>query len=279
MNETIEFRISEEKAARHLPDDLGAPLRSGSSVRKVVLDPSDPWFAEIGRIDRSLRKKGRALFTAWIPHRRYAPGELRRSGLVRLWITAVFEPAGEECGTRYDESTACPSCGSGATQTTPLFLDGRRIPRGADLAETVAGEVIASSRLRGCWQRTRCRGARFTPVRLANKGGEASSDWYQLHLTSKPVELDARTRVGQDPFHVGADACSRHDLVALNLISEASLVANTYAGTDVVRTRQFFGARRGLLRPQPLLLVSPRVWSAMERDKLKGFKAEAAHLV
>jgi hypothetical protein len=47
---------------------------------------------------------------------------LSSAQLFQLKINKVFEPAGEECGTEYNEGTACPFCGTGADQVSPLFL-------------------------------------------------------------------------------------------------------------------------------------------------------------
>jgi hypothetical protein len=278
MRETVEFRIPETDAARYLPP--GAGVRVGIA-RKIEVLPSDPLFAEIGRIDRQLREGGKGgLFTAWIAHRRYSGSELLEADLVLLKVTKIFEPAGEECGTRYDEASACPVCGSGAQQVTPLFLDGRRIPSRAAFALTIAGELITSRKVAESWRRLALRGAQFEPVRLSNKGGVASQDWFQLNVVSKAVDLDASSRVGRNPFNEGTlDACPRGDLLAYSLLSEASIASSTHDGSDVVRTRQFFGVRRGLLRPQPLILLSRRAWSAFDESDFKGFKGEVAHLV
>lgn len=47
---------------------------------------------------------------------------------------------------------------------------------------------------------------------------------------------------------------------------------------DVMVTKQMIGVRRGLLRPRPMLLLSPRAWRAIEDAKLKGLAVEVAHL-
>lgn len=279
MREAIEFRIPETLASRYLPDDLG--VRLGATVRKIELDPSDPFFAEIGRIDRALREReGLSLFTAWIPHRQYSRKELSEADLVMLKVTVIFEPTGEECGTRYDEGNACPSCGSGARRVTPLFLDGRRIPSRGDFSRTIGGELIASARVVDLFARGQLRGARFEPVRLSNQGGRASKDWHEVQIVANAVELDSSTRVGRDPFNEGRlDSCPRGDLLAYSALSEASIRSETYDGSDVVKTRQVFGVRRGLLRPQPLIFVSQKAWSAIGESKIKGYRGEAAHLV
>jgi len=58
--------------------------------------------------------------------------ELGATELFLLRAKRRMEPAGEECGTQYNEASACPVCGGGADQITPLFMNGRRIPNSLD---------------------------------------------------------------------------------------------------------------------------------------------------
>lgn len=43
------------------------------------------------------------------------------------------------------------------------------------------------------------------------------------------------------------------------------------SSADAMQTKEMVGVRRGLLRPRPLLLLSPRAWRALEDAKLRGF--------
>jgi hypothetical protein len=44
-------------------------------------------------------------------------------------------------------------------------------------------------------------------------------------------------------------------------------------------TKQHVGVRRGLLRPEPMLLISPRLWESVIQQKLSGMNFEVVHLV
>src|SRR5690349_13577402 len=122
------LHLTEDLAQRYLPVGCGKPLGLGIA-RKLDLDLADPIVSDIRRIDQQLRDRGEgAFFTSWQIFRHYSRRELEEAELFHAWPRLAFEPAGEECGTRYDESKACPQCGAGALQTTPLFLDARRIP-------------------------------------------------------------------------------------------------------------------------------------------------------
>jgi hypothetical protein len=58
----------------------------------------------------------------------------------------MFEPAGEEVGTRYADSEACPICGGDARQIGDLRLDLRRLPKNVDIARSIAEEWVVDQR-------------------------------------------------------------------------------------------------------------------------------------
>lgn len=275
MRETIEFRVPEALAESLLPAGVGA---SSGIARTLKLRSDDSLFQDVKRIDQRLRGEGRAFYTAWVAHRRYSGLELDRASLFHVWPKRTFEPAGEECGTIYDDATVCPECKSGATQTSLLFLDGRRIPKSVDIARTIAGEIVISARFVELFQRHGLTGAEFGRVHLSNGDGVPSADYFQLEVVGARCELDPATRAGEDPFDEdGYGRCSRGHVVGLNLLSEVTVKDATVPDADVMMTRQMVGVRRGLLRPQPILLLSPRAWRTIEHMNLKGLRSEIAH--
>jgi len=64
----------------------------------------------------------------------------------------------------------------------------------------------------------------------------------------------------------------------LNVLSDARVLRSSYTGADIVATAEFFGARRGLLRPCPVVLISLRAWRAFVDAGLKGYY-KVAHLM
>ena len=160
MRETVEFRIPEIHAREVLAANEGTLI--AGIAREYTVATSDPRFLEIGRVERDFRSKGRAFFTGWEIRRRYSERELARAELLRLIITLTFEPAGEECGTVYDDSQACPHCGAGGRQKSPLRLDAKRIPRHADISKTIAEEVIVSHVFRDLIDRHGMTGVSFS---------------------------------------------------------------------------------------------------------------------
>jgi hypothetical protein len=252
-----------------------------------MLSLPDDRLSRIHEINQELRKKGRSLFWGWSFHRRYSEKELQAAELFKLWPNAVFEPVGEECGTEYDESVACPQCGAGARQVSDLVLDLRRAPKGADLARTIADEFIVSTRLAEEMKARCISGVEFRPVKQAGKKDTVSSAWLQLVVSAKPVEMVAPTATGVDPFdrdEQGAFRCPRGDLAGLNLLSELFVARGSYDGSDLSCTRQSFGARRnepnpGVLRPSPYLLISPKLRGLLVESRVRRLEIEVAHLV
>src|SRR5437899_700759 len=99
MREVAEFRVAEEFASMLFADSEGRRL--GDSVRKIEIETSDPRFVQIGRLQHEIQaKQGKHFFYGWHLDRRYSKGELARASCFKLIVSAVFEPAGEVCGTK-----------------------------------------------------------------------------------------------------------------------------------------------------------------------------------
>lgn len=280
MRETFEFRIDEERARKFLEPDLGVPL--GEMLRKVMLPGDDPRVQEIGNIERAQLKKGDLFFTYWHIHRRYTKDELQSAELLNLVIRAYFEPPGSMCGTEYDESVACKHCGVGARQTTPLILNTKRMPKTRDIAQTIAGEVVVSSRFVAAFKEHGLRGAEFRPVMHNGRKGPQPSEWFQPIITSKPLKLSAKTVAGSNPFDLderGEFRCPKGHMAGLNQISELFVARASHDGSDLCITDKYFGDRRGELRPEPRLLISPRLRDMLQEMNAKGFILEVAHFV
>lgn len=281
MTESFELRVDEDFADRLFLPNEGKKLGTGI-VRLVKLDGNDPRLAKIGRLQKDLYKEQkRSFFYGWEILRKYSREEINAASLFHWKITSIFEPAGEECGTSYDESTACPRCGAGAKQTTPLFLPEKRIPKSKDISRTIAGEIVVSRRVAELFARHEITGAEFRPLRSQGSSGSESKEWFQLVVQGPEAEISAPTHVGINPFdddEEGKYRCPLGDLIGLNLLSEITITSASRGSADMVRTRQFIGTRRGLLRPEQLLLISPKLARLIESEKLKGCGIEVAHL-
>jgi hypothetical protein len=280
MRETIEFRIAEERARKFLEPDLGVMVNE--TLRKVVLPVNDKRVQRIGQIERDYRKKGGVFFTYWHVHRHYSEEELRSAELLDLVIRSYFEPTGSMCGTEYDETAGCKYCGAGTRQLSDLILNTRRIPKGKDIAQSLAGEIVVSRRVVDAFRAQGLRGAEFRPVLHRSRRGPEPSEWSQLVITSKPLKLSAPTLAGNNPFDLDEQdehRCPKGHLAGLNQLSELYVRREGDDDSDVCRTDKLFGVRRGELRPEPRLLVTQRVRELLVGMKAKGFALEVAHLV
>jgi hypothetical protein len=280
MKEIAEFRVDERFASMLFADGEGKRL--GDLVRRVELETSDPRFSEVGRLQRELcAKHGRPFFYGWDVKREYGVQELRDAKLFSIRVSAVFEPSGEECGTEYDELSSCPRCDSGARQLGPLFLDARRIPKGKDFAKTIAGEFVISRRAAQVFEQEGVVGAAINSVRTKESSGASSSDWFQLCVQGHAADIVPPTKVGIDRFdddRKGENRCPMGDLIGLNLLSEVCVDRSPLSDAGIVGSRQFIGARRGLLRPERVLLITQQLRSMIESEGLRGIRVEVAHI-
>jgi hypothetical protein len=232
----------------------------------------------IGELNREFNRQGRSFYFGWSISRHYTPEEIQAAELFSLRPLSIFEPCGEMCGTEYDESEACPLCGAGARQSTDLQLEPDSIPK-RDLSFTIAREIVVSSRLAQALQAHGMTGAAFLPVR--DPTGRLLDDWRQLTITSVPVDIIPPTLVGGNLFDLderGEFRCPQGHVLGLNRLSELWVRRESYDGSDLVRTRQLTGLRRGVLHPRPALLFSPRLYRLLRELKVGRLVMEVAHL-
>lgn len=276
MTETIEVRIPEMHAAKYLPPNMGVCV--GGVARKIELSSDDPFLNEIGVLDASFKQQDKAFFTGWVIHRKYTKSELRSSPLVHLRFEKMLESAGEEFGTAYDDSHACDVCGVGSVQVSELCLDTTRIPKNTNITRTLAGEIVVSTRLRDVFTSNGLRGAEFRTVRRAERQNAESKEWFQL-IPRGTVKLSPLTRVGNDPFeNADAEGCVCGRTLGLNVLSEVEVIDGYQDDLDIFTTSDTIGARRGLLRPVPLVLASRKLFDVFLREQIKRVAFEVAKM-
>ena len=281
MQEEFEFRILEEHAHRLFSSDEG---KRGILARTIKISGNDPRFPLIGDIDREFKqRRNGSFFYGWSVCRNYSAEEIASAELFHLIVnsSAYFEPAGEDCGTVYDEDLSCSICSAGGSQNGPLYLDINRIPRRKDIAKTIAGEVVVSQRLVDLLVERCVTGIAFHPVRRRRTTDIRPTGWHQLDVLPPNAEIVQPTRVGITPFDDDLDGeyrCTMGDTIGFNLLSEITISAASRGEKDVVATRQFIGHRAGVLRPEKSILASPKVRQIFEENKIKGCRFEIAHL-
>jgi hypothetical protein len=117
--------------------------------------------------------------------------------------------------------------------------------------------------------------------------GKPGPVWYQLVVTSAPVEVVPPTKFGVNPFDEdvdGAYRCPDGHVSGLNLLSDVHVRRDAWDGSDIARTRELVGmrwpagSRHGVRAPAPLLLISPRLRELMNKNKIRGYRTEVAYL-
>lgn len=104
--------------------------------------------------------------------------------------------------------------------------------------------------------------------------------WYQLVVTSTPVPVIPPTRFGVRPFGSGDEKmyeCPYGHVSGLNLLSELWIPRCDWDSKDIGITQNNIGWQQGLLRPMPLLLISPRLWHLLKLEKIQGCRVSVVH--
>lgn len=278
MREILELRTSEEEAALYVPPDVGETLPMGH-VRRLLLDVNHPLVEKLRAIELEYRAQGTTLFSMCVVKRHYTPRELRAAEYVMVGFWPFFRPTGAECGTRYDDSTACPRCGSGARQANELHLELRRIPKSRDIAITMGGEYVITSRLAEVLRQHRITGYELRPI--VSKGGRPTSDHHQLVIPSATAEVVPPTQAGGNYLYPEPDSsrCPDGHVLGHQLLSSLYVSRDSLGDLDWVFTRQKFGMRGNLYHPLPRMIVTQRLYRLLAEQKVRHLQAEVVHLV
>ena len=275
MREIVELRV-QERYAKAVFGNEGKRL--GTSVRKIQIDREDARFQRISEMQAELNAKGDAFFFGWNIRRFYSDEEINAAELFQVIPNRYFEPEGEELGTLYDADKACKVCGAGAPRVGPLILKTKRIPPTADIASSIASEIVVSERFATIAKREGMTGFEGEPLFNPGKVLSRSAHWQAFAATNDRVRVVPPTVVADGLFEPGPGPCGCGDLLGLNLISEVSVDRGTLGTADVALTRQFVGVRRGVLRPYRLILVSSKLRAALVSERIRGCYFEVAHL-
>jgi hypothetical protein len=294
MQEIIEFRIFDEYF-----DLLSKPNNAvfNGMCYVIKVEKGSEVFEEIKQLSVGVKQKNNDYFFGYSNIKRsYSKKEIETATLFQMKVKSTFEPAGEGCGTMYDETTACEICGVNRKQIGSLKLKKGTIPK-KDIARTIAGEIVVSERFKKAFEQQNLKGLELVPVEFA----KGSSDYYQLVATLE-IELSKNTIAGGDIFDIGADGseayeftisgghkvtfekevykCPKGHTIGLNLLSEAYVLNSpSISESDFFVSKQKIGVKRGLLRPESIYFCSQAFRKMIEEEKLSGFGFEVTHLV
>lgn len=206
--------------------------------------------------------------------RTYTDRELRRSPLLVMTPRVEKGFGGPTHGTEYDLSDACPRCGTGARQTSPLIVDGLEVSSRQSLIQTLDREFLLAPELADRLRERGISGASLLGVKSARHG--FTLPWTQLlptfemppmHPSSTGIE---RERPCPQCMRDGYFHDANHPLeLAYTQSSLGSL-------PDVVHTFERFG-NSGLREPfceshfaSPLILISPDLYEIFRKASVRA---------
>jgi rRNA maturation protein Nop10 len=242
---------------------------------------------ELARLRTALTEEG----LTWLERREhlYTEAELWAAPLLEL-IVRVAEKGrgGPTYGTQYDLSQACPQCGTGAVQISPLVLAPVEIPKTGAIFQTFHSEMLVAPMLAQALKEAGVTGLTLGEVR--SKAGRPLP-WVQLLSTTELPPMAPQTRgiirgTGPDSPCPG---CGRdgyfHTTKWPSEIAYATSQVTPDPLPDVVHTYERFG-RSWLREPfeqsrfaQPLLLVKPKVYDIFKRQKVRRVEFHPVRLV
>lgn len=277
MREVIEFRIGNEYAHLLLKPNEG---KRNSSNTIIHITKDDPKFEQIRILDKQIREQNNDFFFLYSNIKReYSKKEIETANLLQMVIKTTFEPAGEECGTIYDETVACEICGANRKQIGLLKLKKGTIPK-KDIARTIAGEIVVTEKFKSAVELRNLKGLEMLPVELA----KGVSGYYQLVSLSE-IELSQNTVAGVNLFDLSTNCegeiykCPKGHTIGLNLLSEAFVLNSpSISENDFLVSKQKIGVKRGLLRPEPIYFCSQAFRKMVEEEKLSGFEFEITNI-
>jgi hypothetical protein len=208
--------------------------------------------------------------------------ELRAAKLLYMHVWIHNTPNGHpRDGTTYDDSDACPECGDGVRQLSPLQLKPKEVPKPGALLGGIRDQVLVHESLAQEMCLARLTGVRFEPVVSAD---DQPVPWRQLVVESSmpPMTLATRgvvrgrgstegpcARCGCDGyFDSGADPfVPAYDATTLEGLPDFALTAERF-GTGAWRSAPH-GQRRLASRR---LIVRPKIYAFFRERKVRGVR-------
>ena len=288
MKEILELRVNFKYAPLLFKDDEGVNLGGnsiyGPSIKVVKVDTGTSLWIDVCKVSKLVYEKYKeCFFYGWEYQRKYTTKELAEAKLFQMNVRKYFEPAGEECGTIYDESCACRICGSGRKQASPLRLKKGRFLNNRDVAITIGNEIVVTKRFVEVMRDNGIKGIKWGPVYVGEK---LSEDCFQLMVEGEKLELSEQTKFGVNPYDFSESSktevfkCPNKDNWGLNILSEAYVKEKaSLSDADFFISRQTYGMKSGYLNPAHLLFCSPKLYHVIKDNGLKGFNFEVAHVV
>jgi hypothetical protein len=312
MKELYEFRVYTNYAPEVLGDER--PRRSIRVAAAVVVRGvvGDERYRRIGELDRRFRTQGNegSVFAGWQITRKYTVAEIRKAELFLLDLRYAHA-AGDEYGTGYTDAPFNPDCGIGreevkvdlhpfrvfrekttdlrcalgSRQTGPLILPTKKQLKSRDIFMLWSGEIIVSARILDIIENS--TGSLLQPVWSTMRGARSASSvglssFRQWVVRSRPLIVCDPTRFGDQPFRGESEQCKcplgLGETRGAHLLSGLYIKRSSWDGSDACTTDVFVGTRRGLFRPYNPMVVSRRLFGALQKTGVRGVRFEIVEL-
>jgi hypothetical protein len=250
---------------------------------EITLDERDERIPKIIQLLAEHREE------PWIYRRDiHAEDDLQAARLLQLsgwWESSA--PGGLKFGTTYDRSQACPTCGTGVRQTSPLVI-------GGDDLRTVDKHRVAGSHDNDLLVRdtdveklvaANVTGALFWPASFKAKSGEVTElRWQQAIIESVMPPMAASSSLDRKGV---CPRCHRGGYTAVfrqpdRLFYRLEDLANA---KDFNLSWEWFGdfRKEGEMQrelwPQPLILVTPKVMNLLRGKTKKEQKYQGCDFI
>lgn len=239
---------------------------------------------------------------------KYTVAELKEFPLLALCVLrSPVRHGGGKYGTEYDFSNACPECGSGAVQTSPLILPAHSVP--ADwqvgpaeslILTTDAGEILVSDLLAGALREASVSGLELRQV--ISRKRRKPLPWWQIVTSHEMPGMAPETQgvvrescwTALNPTIVFPPPCE-HCMRDGHYSTIAEPLQIVYHRTDVdlasipdvVHTWELFG--QSVRTPnqeedvfpgyaQPLILVKQNVFNIIRRAKVRRLQFDPVRI-
>ncbi len=245
----------------------------------VTLDSGDPRLQQLRHGLKELEKSG----FIWSERQDEVYSDQELVTFPAIWLSVNRAPQGNggpTYGTTYDLSKACPVCGTGAVQTSPLVLKASelKVPKSRDVFETLDGEIMISPRVAEAFKKASVSGV---DLRLAVSHRDRSRlPWFQIlptHGMPRMAETSAGIEREKPCPRCGRDGYFGSAYLPMRIRYRACEVTLDKV-PDFARTWECFG-NSALREPfhesgfaTPLLVVKPKVFRLLRELKVRGLR-------
>lgn len=171
-------------------------------------------------------------------------------------------------------------------QTSPLYLDTRKLSKKLDIQKTFTDELIISIRLKKLLEKNNISGWKTEPVYRPKKitwngdvvnvdasTSDLSEEWFQLVVSARAPKMDKITKFGDQSlsFKKAKSTIPVNDCNLVLGIQHGSwphFDRAKFPGSDFVCSAEMQVSAHS----SPMILISRKLYELLEKNKIKGFE-------